>query len=159
MAVRARRARGAPTVRMARLCCVSRNVTGQPPCYGAGQEPPDVETVPSSLHDRAEGRPPQAPHGRQGPVSDLCDQENLPPSVFYRWQSQLFENMAGAFATPAAANGPSKREKEQAHELAQLKARLVKKDEVIAEISAEYVTLKNVPRNERRCSVKRVGCG
>jgi transposase-like protein len=76
------------------------------------------------------------------PVSDLCDQENLPPSVFYRWQSQLFENLAGAFSTPAAANGPSKREKEQAHELAQLKARLAKKDEVIAEISAEYVNLK-----------------
>jgi transposase len=76
------------------------------------------------------------------PVSDLCDQENLPPSVFYRWQSQLFENLAGAFSMPAAANGPSKREKEQAHELAQLRARLAKKDEVIAEISAEYVNLK-----------------
>jgi len=76
------------------------------------------------------------------PVSDLCDQENLPPSVFYRWQSQLFENLAAAFSTPATTSGPSKREKEQAHELAQLKARLAKKDEVIAEISAEYVNLK-----------------
>ena len=76
------------------------------------------------------------------PVSDLCNEEHLPPSVFYRWQSQLFENLAAAFSTPTAANGPSKRYKEQAHELVQLKARLAKKDEVIAEISAEYVNLK-----------------
>jgi transposase-like protein len=76
------------------------------------------------------------------PVSDLCNEEHLPPSVFYRWQSQLFENLAAALSTPTAANGPSKREKEQAHELVQLKARLAKKDEVIAEISAEYVNLK-----------------
>jgi hypothetical protein len=62
--------------------------------------------------------------------------------VFYHWQKQMLENLAGAFSTPAVSNGPSKREKEQAHELAQLKARLAKKDEVIAEISAEYVNLK-----------------
>ena len=62
--------------------------------------------------------------------------------MFYRWQSQLFENLGAALSTPATANGPSKREKEQAQELAQLKARLAKKDQVIAEISEEYVNLK-----------------
>jgi transposase len=76
------------------------------------------------------------------PVSNLCTEENLQPSVFYQWQRQLFENLAGAFSTPATSNGPSKREKEQAQELAHLKARLVKKDEVIAEISEEYVKVK-----------------
>jgi len=76
------------------------------------------------------------------PVSTLCDELGLQPSVFYHWQKQMLENLAGAFSTPAVSNGPSKREKEQAHELAQLKARLAKKDEVIAEISAEYVNLK-----------------
>jgi transposase-like protein len=76
------------------------------------------------------------------PVSDLCNEEDLPPSVFYRWQSLLFENLGAALSTPAAVNGPSKREKEQAQELAQLKARLAKKDQVIAEISEEYVNLK-----------------
>ena len=76
------------------------------------------------------------------PVSDLCNEENLQPSVFYQWQRQALENLAGALTTPATADGPSKREKAQAHELAQLKARLAKKDEVIAEISAEYVNLK-----------------
>ena len=76
------------------------------------------------------------------PISDLCNELSLPPSVFYQWQKQLFDNIAGALTAPAAASGPSKREKEQAHELSQLKARLAKKDAVIAEISAEYVQLK-----------------
>jgi transposase len=76
------------------------------------------------------------------PVSDLCNELGLQPSVFYTWQRQALENLAGAFSTPTSSNGPSKREKEQAHELAHLKARLAKKDEVIAEISAEYVQLK-----------------
>jgi len=41
-------------------------------------------------------------------VSDLCNEENLQPSVFYTWQRQALENLAGAFSTPAAraAKGP-----------------------------------------------------
>jgi transposase len=75
------------------------------------------------------------------PVSDLCDEEELQPSVFYQWQRQLFENMAGAFTTPAD-EGPSKREKELVAKTKELEAKLAKKDNVIAEISAEYVQLK-----------------
>lgn len=75
------------------------------------------------------------------PVSDLCDEEELQPSVFYQWQRQLFENLAGAFATPAS-EGPSKREKELVAKTKELEAKLAKKDNVIAEISAEYVQLK-----------------
>lgn len=26
------------------------------------------------------------------PVSEICDQHQLQPTVFYRWQQQLFEN-------------------------------------------------------------------
>jgi transposase-like protein len=76
-------------------------------------------------------------------VSDLCNEYELQPSVFYHWLRQVHENLAGALTTPGpAGNGPSKREKELAAENAQLKARLAKKDSVIAEISAEYVQLK-----------------
>ena len=32
------------------------------------------------------------------PVSDLCDEYNLNPNVFYRWQKEFFENGAAAFA-------------------------------------------------------------
>jgi len=31
------------------------------------------------------------------PVSDLCDQYGLHPTVFYRWQKVFFENGAAAF--------------------------------------------------------------
>jgi hypothetical protein len=65
----------------------------------------------------------------------------LQPSVFYQWQRQVHDNLGGALTTPAA-DGPSKREKDLAAENAKLKAQLAKKDNVIAEISAEYVTLK-----------------
>ena len=75
------------------------------------------------------------------PVSDLCNEEELQPSVFYQWQRQLFENLAGAFMTPAS-EGPSKREKELVAKAKELEAKLAKKDNVIAEISAEYVQLK-----------------
>ena len=74
-------------------------------------------------------------------VSKICDDNQLQPSVFYEWLRQAFSNISAALGPPVS-NEPSKREKEQAHELAQLKAKLAKKDNVIAEISAEYVQLK-----------------
>ncbi|HBH13659.1 MAG TPA: hypothetical protein DDX29_11190 [Clostridiales bacterium] len=35
------------------------------------------------------------------PVSEICDQHQLQPTVFYRWQQQLFENGAAAFPSEA----------------------------------------------------------
>jgi transposase-like protein len=31
------------------------------------------------------------------PVSDLCDELGLQPTVFYRWQKEFFENGAAVF--------------------------------------------------------------
>jgi len=75
------------------------------------------------------------------PVSDLCNEQELQPSVFYEWQRQLFENLAGAFTTPAS-EGPSKREKELVAKTKELEAKLAKKDHVIAEVTAELVATK-----------------
>ena len=39
------------------------------------------------------------------PVSDLCEELGLQPTVFYRWQKEFFENGAAAFQSkerPAA---------------------------------------------------------
>jgi transposase-like protein len=71
------------------------------------------------------------------PVSELCEEFKLQPSVFYQWQRQVFDNLAGALTTPAPP-GPSRREKDLAAKNAQLEAKLAKKDGVIAEIAAEY---------------------
>ena len=49
------------------------------------------------------------------PVSDLCDEYQLSPTLFYAWQKQFFENGAAAFerknATPDEPRtcGPSPR--------------------------------------------------
>lgn len=75
------------------------------------------------------------------PVSELCNELGLQPSVFYHWQRQMLENLAAALSGPAP-DGPSRREKELVSENARLKERLARKDGVIAEISAEYVQLK-----------------
>lgn len=75
------------------------------------------------------------------PVSDLCDEYKLQPSLLYQWQRHLFENMAGAFEA-AAGNGVSQRERQLAQKVEHLESRLARKDSVIAEISAEYVQLK-----------------
>lgn len=75
------------------------------------------------------------------PISKICEDQQLQPSVFYDWLRQAFVNI-GAALGPPTSDGPTKREMDQARELAELKARLAKKDSVIADISAEYVALK-----------------
>jgi transposase len=78
------------------------------------------------------------------PVSDLCDEYKIQPSVFYGWQKQLMENLDVALA--AASGKPARkvatRELELERKVAVLEARLVKKDNVIAEISEEHIALK-----------------
>jgi transposase len=76
------------------------------------------------------------------PVSEVCTKHDLQPSVFYQWQRQIQDNLAGALTASPASLGPSKREKELAAEVARLKAQLAKKDGVIAEIAQEYTQLK-----------------
>jgi transposase-like protein len=75
------------------------------------------------------------------PVSDLCDEYKLQPSVFYTWQRQLFEHLDAALGAASQGRAP-RREQELESRVKQLEAKLAKKDEVIAEISAEYVQLK-----------------
>jgi transposase-like protein len=75
------------------------------------------------------------------PVSDLCEEYRLQPSVLYGWQKLLFDNMGAALDTVPAKQAPQ-RERQLAAKVEHLEARLAKKDSVIAEISAEYVQLK-----------------
>lgn len=71
------------------------------------------------------------------PVSDLCDQHQLNPNIFYRWQKQLFEGGAAAFERDAKPQGRKLEKK-----LADLQQKLAKKDEVIAEIMESHLQLK-----------------
>lgn len=80
-------------------------------------------------------------HLEKVPISELCNETKLQPSVFYGWQRQLFENAAQVFEGPKGG-GAASREEELLAKIAQLEAKLAKKDAVIAEISGEYVALK-----------------
>ena len=70
-------------------------------------------------------------------VSDLCDEYQIPPTQFYRWQRLFFENGASAFAASARVDrSPLEAEN------AALKAKLVKKHEVLSELMEEHIRLK-----------------
>lgn len=70
-------------------------------------------------------------------VSELCDQHQLQPTVFYRWQKQLFEQGAAAF------QNDQKRETTQLkQQVAKLEEKVAKKNEVLGELLEEHVALK-----------------
>lgn len=71
------------------------------------------------------------------PVSTLCDEYNIKPSVFYHWQKVFFENGVNAFET-RADNG----ERKYQEKIGKLEEKLKKKDEVLGELMEEHVTLK-----------------
>jgi transposase-like protein len=74
----------------------------------------------------------------QKPVSDVCDEYGLNPTVFYRWQREFFEHGAAAFERNKDGSANKKLQRQNA----QLKAKIAHKDEVIAEIVADHVRLK-----------------
>ena len=74
------------------------------------------------------------------PVAQVCQEADIQPSLFYYWQKQLFENADRALEP--ADQGREKRE--LVEKVERLESKLAKKDQVIAEISEEYVTLKKV---------------
>ena len=73
------------------------------------------------------------------PVSDLCDELGLQPTVFYRWQKTLFENGASVFENHGS-NGRQKEAEERKIEA--LEAKLRRKDEVLSELMEEHIALK-----------------
>jgi transposase-like protein len=75
------------------------------------------------------------------PVTTICEEAGLQPSVFYHWQRELFERAAQVLGN-APPGRASSREQQLEKRLAAAEARLARKDEVIAEISQEYVALK-----------------
>ena len=71
------------------------------------------------------------------PVSDLCDEVGVNPTVFYRWQKQFFEEGAAAFEKDSAQ--PLKAAEQR---IAALERKLQAKNEVLAELLEEHVRLK-----------------
>ena len=71
------------------------------------------------------------------PISKLCDEMGLQPTVFYRWQKEFFENGAAAFQPKARPNHQAGQER-----IEYLEKKIQTKDEVLAELMAEHIALK-----------------
>ena len=71
------------------------------------------------------------------PVSDLCDEKGIHPTLFYKWQKEFFEHGVAAFERD---NGTKERRLEKENKA--LKVKIAHKDEVIAEIMESHVALK-----------------
>jgi transposase len=71
------------------------------------------------------------------PVSDLCDEYDLRPTLFYAWQKIFFENGAAAFERKSANPGA-----EYVRVIAALHDKLQRKNEVVAELMEDHIQLK-----------------
>jgi transposase len=71
------------------------------------------------------------------PVSDLCDQHDIHPTMFYRWQKEFFENAAAAFE-PRARRAVDAKDRR----ITLLEQKLQRKNEVLSELMEEHLQLK-----------------
>jgi transposase-like protein len=71
------------------------------------------------------------------PISEVCQRHQITPTQFYQWQKIFFDHGTAAFAQ---ASPKATRQAEQ--KLTKLENKLKHKDEVIAEIMAEFIVLK-----------------
>lgn len=79
-------------------------------------------------------------------VSEICEEYDIAPSVYYKWQSTLFEN--GADALERKPSGRAKQNQQQKElsglrsELEKTQKKLADKHEVLSELMSEHVRLK-----------------
>jgi transposase-like protein len=71
------------------------------------------------------------------PISNLCDELALQPTVFYRWRKEFFDNGVAAFQPRGRPNHSAEQER-----IEYLEKKIQTKDEVLAELMAEHVALK-----------------
>jgi transposase-like protein len=71
------------------------------------------------------------------PVSDLCDRYGIHPTMFSRWQKELFEN-AAALEPRARRAGDDKERR-----IAALEQELPRKNEVLSELMEEQIKLRS----------------
>lgn len=69
-------------------------------------------------------------------VADVCDKYKIAPSMFYHWQKQLFEGGEHVFERPVSVKVGEQ------DKISKLEAKVAQKDEVIAEIMAEFIASK-----------------
>ena len=76
------------------------------------------------------------------PVSDICDEYKIHATQYYSWQKALFENGGQVFFRKK--NQANERRQQEANErkIAELEAKIQRKNEVVSELLEEHVQLK-----------------
>lgn len=70
-------------------------------------------------------------------VSELCDKHKIHPTLFYRWQQQLFENGAKVFES-----GNNQEKTQMKQQIAKLEEKVAKRNEVLSELMEAHTALK-----------------
>ena len=71
------------------------------------------------------------------PISQLCEEHQLQPTVFYNWQKVFFENGMAAFENPKRTTVDARDQM-----IEQFQAKLQRKDAMLAELLEEHAQLK-----------------
>jgi transposase-like protein len=71
------------------------------------------------------------------PLSKLCEEIKIQPTVFYRWQKMFFEKGALVFGQQ-----PDKDQEQLQRKVSQLEEKLKVKNEVLSELMEEHLALK-----------------
>lgn len=72
------------------------------------------------------------------PVSKICNDLDIQPSVFYGWEKELFLRCHSLFDTKP---GPKKKDT-SGETIASLEAKIKDKDSIVAELLGEHIALK-----------------
>ena len=73
------------------------------------------------------------------PLSDVCRKHDIQPTLFYLWQKKLFEEGAAVFESKA---GQVRTQVAEEKKFAAIEGKLQQKNEVLAELMGEHITLK-----------------
>lgn len=73
------------------------------------------------------------------PISEVCENEGIHPTMFYQWQKTFFEKGTAAFES---GRSPSRVLGEYDNKIQKLESKLQRKDEVIAEIMEDLIRTK-----------------
>jgi len=74
----------------------------------------------------------------QRPISELCEEHAVHPTLFYKWQKEFFENGAAVFDRQPHSRLVVDYQKQ----ITALEAKLQRKAEVLSEVTEEMVRLK-----------------
>lgn len=82
---------------------------------------------------------------KKKPVSELCEQYGISPSLFYTWQQALFDNGAACLEKkrgPKPKINESQKVRELEQQLKVTESKLSNKHEVLSELMSEHIALK-----------------